>query len=94
MPGGTCEATVYDIYGFTAGSICIALGDYHNMDRERKKIGPEFIDLRDWHNMVDLFLAVARRGHVYQPGHGLLKQRIEKRFNKWSRLLAAISPEP
>jgi len=42
MPGGTCEATVYDVYGFTAGSICVALGNYHNMDREKMKIGPEY----------------------------------------------------
>ena len=34
MPGGTCEATVYDVYGFTAARICVALGNYHNMDRE------------------------------------------------------------
>ena len=37
MPGGTCEATVYDVYGFTAASICVALGNYHNMDRKRKR---------------------------------------------------------
>ena len=36
MPGGTCEATVYDVYGFTAASICVPLANYHNMDRERR----------------------------------------------------------
>src|SRR5205085_1177326 len=58
MPGGTCEATVYDVYGFVAGSICVALGNYHNMDKERKKIAPEYIDLADWNNMVNLFVQV------------------------------------
>jgi endoglucanase len=87
MPGGTCEATVYDVYGFTAGSICVPLGNYHNMDRDRKKIGPEYIDVNDWLNMVKLFLAVARGGHEYEPGHKMLKARIEKRFFGLKRFL-------
>ena len=68
MPGGTCEATVYDAYGFTAASICVPLGNYHNMDAARKKIGPEYIDLSDWNNMVKLFIHLARTGHEYEPG--------------------------
>jgi endoglucanase len=88
MPGGTCEATVYDAYGFAAGSICCALGNYHNMDQEKKKIGPEYIDVDDWRNMVKLFLAVARAGHQFEPGHGVLRQRVEKRFATLEPLLA------
>lgn len=87
MPGGTCEATVYDVYGFTAGSICIALGNYHNMDREKKKIGPEYVDISDWKNMVKLFVHLARTGHEYEPGHKILRDRIEKRFDKLKHLL-------
>ena len=88
MPGGTCEATVYDVYGFTAGSICVALGNYHNMDAGRKRIGPEYIDLGDWRSMVKLFVHVARSGHEFEPGHKALKTRIEKRFEKLKGLLA------
>jgi len=91
MPGGTCEATVYDIYGYTAGSICVALGNYHNMDREKKKIGPEYINIGDWRNMVKLFLAVARSGHEYEPGHKALRDRVEKRFEKLQRLLSDLT---
>ena len=80
MPGGTCEATVYDVYGFTAGSICVPLGNYHNMDRAKKKIGPEYIDVNDWKNMVKLFVAVAKAGQDYEPGHRVLKVKLEKRF--------------
>ena len=87
MPGGTCEATVYDVYGFTAASICIPLGNYHNMDRAKRKIGPEYIDLNDWRNMVKLFMQVARNGHTFEPGHKPLKARVEKRFNKLRHLL-------
>jgi len=87
MPGGTCEATVYDVYGFTAASICVALGNYHNMNAAKKKIGPEFIDVNDWKNMVKLFVRVAEHGHTYEPGHAALKKRLEKRFGKWKRRL-------
>jgi endoglucanase len=87
MPGGTCEATVYDIYGFTAASICIALGNYHNMDAARKKIAPEYVDINDWKSMVKLFVHIAKTGHTYEPGHKLLKARVEKRFKKLKHLL-------
>jgi putative aminopeptidase FrvX len=87
MPGATCEATVYDVYGFTAASICVALGNYHNMDAAKKRIGPEFIDVNDWKNMVKLFVQIAKNGQRYEPGHATLKKRLEKRFNKWTRKL-------
>lgn len=87
MPGGTCEATVYDIYGFLASSICVPLGNYHNMDVATGKIGPEYIDLNDWRNMVKLFLHLARTAHTYEPGHKLLRKRLEKRFEKLRHLL-------
>ena len=80
MPGGTCEATVYDVYGFTAASVCVALGNYHNMDKARKRIGPEYIDVNDWTNMVKLFARLARTGHEFEPGHKPLRKRLEKRF--------------
>jgi putative aminopeptidase FrvX len=87
MPGGTCEATVYDVYGFTAASICVALGNYHNMDAAKGRIGPEYIDLADWRNMVKLFVQVARNGHTYEPGHRELKRRLEERYNKLNEYL-------
>lgn len=87
MPGGTCEATVYDVYGFVASSICVALGNYHNMDRQRRKIAPEYVDLADWRSMVKLFVHIARNAHQYAGGHDRLKQRLEKRFAKLKRFL-------
>jgi endoglucanase len=87
MPGGTCEATVYDAYGFNAASICVALGNYHNMDREKKKIAPEYIDLGDWESMVKLFVRVAKEGHKHEPGLAVLKTRLEKRFKTLQPLL-------
>ncbi|HZZ44140.1 MAG TPA: M20/M25/M40 family metallo-hydrolase [Tepidisphaeraceae bacterium] len=87
MPGGTCEATVYDIYGFRAASICVALGNYHNMDKQKQRIAPEYVDMNDWTNMTKLFVHLARHAHEYQPGHKLLKQRIESRYDRLKHLL-------
>ena len=86
MPGGTCEATVYDVYGYTSAAVCVPLGNYHNMDRQRKRIGPEFIDVNDWKNMVKLFVQVARNAHRFE-GFKPLRQRIEKRFKRLAPFL-------
>jgi putative aminopeptidase FrvX len=88
MPGGTCEATVFDAYGYTTGAACIPLGNYHNMDRERKKIGPEYVDLNDWKNMVKLFVRIALHAHEFDPGLGPLKKRMDKRFRSRVKLLS------
>jgi putative aminopeptidase FrvX len=90
MPGGTCEATVYDAYGYTAAAVCIALGNYHNMDRARKKIGPEFIDVSDWKNMVKLFIHVARNAGRFSSDNSDLRERVTTRYKKLRHLLDAV----
>ena len=89
MPGGTCEATVFDVYGYTSGAICVPLGNYHNMDRAKKRLGPEYVDLADWKNMVKLFVQVSNHAHEFEADLGPLKRRIEKRFAKHRKLLRA-----
>jgi len=87
MPGGTCEATVYDAWNYLAGSICVALGNYHNMDKDREKIAAEYIDLNDWTSMIKLFVAVATNGHEFDPEMKGLKQRLKKRFESYTKYL-------
>jgi endoglucanase len=87
MPGGTCEATVFDAFGYTTGAVCVPLGNYHNMDRAKKKIGPEFIDLNDWKNMVELHVQLARNIHTFAPGNKALRDRVKKRFERHKHLL-------
>lgn len=87
MPGGTCEATVYDVYGFLAGSICVPLGNYHNMDKATGKIAAEHIDVNDWTSMVKLFVTIARNGHAFEPGHAQLKTKLSARFDAFKSLL-------
>jgi len=87
MPGGTCEATVYDAYGYTAAAICVPLGNYHNMDREKRRIGPEYIDVGDWKNMVKLFVQVARNGDTFAADNSALRERVARRYKRLKHLL-------
>ncbi len=67
MSGGSCEATAFGAYGYTATGLCLALGNYHNMvdidgvtDGKRPAlVGPEEIALSDFDGLVALMLAVA-----------------------------------
>lgn len=80
MPGGVCEGTVFDAFGFIASAVCVPLGNYHNMDRKRGRTGPEFISLRDWRSMVELFIDAARNLHDFSGGHDQLRSRLDKRL--------------
>jgi endoglucanase len=87
MPGGTCEATVFDAWGYTTGAVCVPLGNYHNMNREKKRIEAEYVDLSDWKNMVKLFVAVASQIHTFSNDLTPLRQRVQQRFEKRRKLL-------
>ncbi|MEA2735687.1 MAG: hypothetical protein QOE14_2138 [Humisphaera sp.] len=89
MPGGTCEATVYDAYGYTAAAVCIALGNYHNMDREKKRIAAEYIDIGDWKTMTRFFIHLARTGHTFSADNSALRKRVTRRYAKLKHLLIA-----
>lgn len=52
MPGGVCETSVYQAYGLQTGALCLPLGNYHNCDRDQKRIDSEFIDIRDFDRLA------------------------------------------
>ncbi len=80
MPGGTCEGTAFDAFGYIAAAVCVPLGNYHNMDRDAGTMGPEQIDLGDWHNLVRLLADLARTHHAFDGRHKLLRDRLSDRF--------------
>lgn len=80
MPGGTCEATVFDAWGYVSAAICVPLGNYHNMDKLREKIAAEHVHLDDWENMVRLFLEIARKIGGFDGTHSDLQARLTSRF--------------
>ncbi|RMF78830.1 MAG: hypothetical protein D6744_09705 [Planctomycetota bacterium] len=92
MAGGTCESTAYIVYGYQATGICLALGNYHNMDVDRGKISAETISLRDWKQMVDWFEALALDRPGYTRSAEPLRDELEKRFHRWAPLFDAPAP--
>lgn len=87
MPGGTCEATVFDAYNYTAAAVCIPLGNYHNMNRDAKTLAAENINLADWQNLITLLTDVCGNGHAFSGHHGELRQRLSDRHEKFADLL-------
>ncbi len=53
MDGGTCEATAFLEAGYTAGGVCVALGNYHNCGANGR-IAAENIHEGDWRGLVRL----------------------------------------
>lgn len=86
MPGGACEASVFQAYGYEATCVCLPLGNYHNMaDLERvqagdanalaaAKAGPEIISVSDYKNMIALLEACALSLEGVEP----LTTRLER----------------
>lgn len=87
MDGGTCESTAYYAYGYEATGMCVALGNYHNMNAETKKIDSEYISIDDWHHMVDWFEAIALAKPGYTGGTASMVKGLDKRFAEHRRLL-------
>lgn len=82
MDGGVCESTIYAEFGYTSAAICIALGNYHNMDAARGRLAAEYIDLDDWHAMVRWFVALATTPERYDgrpPGLRARLRALERR---------------
>ena len=87
MPGGTCEATVFDAWGYTAAACCVPLRNYHNMNPATGKIASESIDTGDWTAMVNLFIHLARHHPTFDGTATALKDRLTKRYETFAPLL-------
>ena len=61
MLGGTCEASAFQIYGYTATCLCLPLGNYHNMNDDTGKIAAETISTKDFDGLVKFLVAIAMK---------------------------------
>lgn len=80
MDGGTCESAVYVAYGYEAGGLCLALGNYHNIAAGGRALKAEYIDTRDFDNLVRLYRATVEAFDRYGRTAAGFRQSIEKRF--------------
>jgi endoglucanase len=87
MDGGTCESSAYCALGYEATGICIALGNYHNVDAKKEKLAPEYIDLSDYDNVVKWFVELGRSPHRYTGRDETLDEQLAKLERDYRRLL-------
>ena len=60
MPGGWCEATLFQLAGWKTGALAIALDNYHNMGK--KGAAAEAVSLGDTQQMLQFMEALALQG--------------------------------
>jgi endoglucanase len=89
MDGGTCESTAYLSYGYPTTGVCLALGNYHNMDTQRKRIAPEYVSLADWQWMVEWFAALVTARPGFGVEAGLMRKSLDARFASYAGLLGS-----
>jgi endoglucanase len=67
MPGGTCEGTAFQTYGYRTAALCIALGNYHNC-APGDRIETEYVSVSDLVALVQLCVAIAQdKGSMVDP---------------------------
>lgn len=94
MDGGTCESSAYCTLGYEATGLCVALGNYHNVDAAKKKLGPEYIDLSDFAGVVRWFVALARSPHTYSGRDEALTKQMKTLQDRWGKLLESTVLRP
>ncbi len=88
MPGGACEATLFQLAGWRAGALAIALANYHNMGA--KGAAAEWVDRRDAEQMLELLEALALRGP--RPGRSEdLLRRLYRQHRRYAGRFKARS---
>ena len=86
MPGGTCEATAYQLHGFRAAALCVALGNYHNCG-PRNRIAPEYVSFADVRGLVRLCTHIAVSRAKKNQAVKVLKKRLRTNAEKYRKLL-------
>lgn len=89
MDGGSCESSAYCELGYDATGLCIALGHYHNCNRQNKTLAPEFVHLDDVANLIKWFVALATTKKPPRAGNPLLQKRLVHLEKRYKRSLAA-----
>jgi len=82
MPGGTCEATAFQMHGARSAALCIALGNYHNC-APNAQIAAEHVAVADFAGLTRLCAQIARRSAQTTPlpdSLTALRRRLEREF--------------
>jgi endoglucanase len=86
MPGGTCEATAYQLSGYRSAALCVALGNYHNCG-PKNQIAAEYVSLADVQGLVRLCAAIASSRAKRNQASKALKKRLKQNAERYKKLL-------
>ena len=89
MDGGTCESSAFCTLGYEATGICIALGNYHNVNVKTGKLGPEYVDLNDFENVVKWFVELAASPIPYTGRDETLHAQLKEIEGNYRTLLSS-----
>ncbi len=87
MDGGTCESTAYVAFGYQATGLCLALGNYHNMNEKTGKLDSEYVSVTDWRNLSHWFEALVLDEPGFVSGASKVKADLETGFSKYAPFL-------
>ena len=91
MDGGMCEATAFCTLGHDATCICLALGNYHNMDKKSMKIAPEYVAENDFNGLVEWYVALAQTERRYTGKDAELVKKLAGIEKEYRALLASTA---
>jgi putative aminopeptidase FrvX len=89
MDGGSCEATAFAGYGDRAGGLCLPLGNYHNIGRNRRPRA-EYVSVRDLEQLVRLTTAAAEQWPDFGKTSAALRRRMSGILRSAPRPLRGI----
>jgi len=84
MDGGTCEASLYVLHGFTVGALAFPLGNYHN--QSKRWPAQEYISISDADGMIELCAAIASHPPSGEP-RTPMRKRFETSFGRQKKRL-------
>lgn len=87
MDGGTCESAAFCELGYDATGVCVALGNYHNMNTRSGKLGPEYIDLDDFAHLVAWFIELVVTKRRYTGQNVELRTELDRLQRSYAALL-------
>ncbi len=87
MDGGTCESTAFCELGYEATGICLALGNYHNMNTRSGRIASEYINLNDYISLATWFVSIVTTKRRYAGHDADLRKRLRSIEKEHKKLL-------
>lgn len=92
MDGGMCESSAYCGLGYDATGLCIALGNYHNMNTRTKKLGAEYVNVEDWLSLVRWFTALVTTKRRYDGRDTALDEKLDRLQKEYNPILKRTQP--